>query len=228
MSTNTITKPEVSKVDDLRKVYTQVSEGPATPGEVVQAHKGINSRYARELLKTLEQAEFVILNKDGEFVLNGDGKDFDEWAGTAAPAKVDETKDCTCGCGEQVPIKSFYRPGHDARHAGVIGREIAANVATPGFDRRDLLNELPSDKLAAKAEDIAEKAIDRQRIKDAKQAAKDAAKAAKEAPKTEDGTVKVGKKEFAATREIATGEVVYYDGDQTKAASKTAAKTFTV
>jgi hypothetical protein len=226
MSTNTITKPEVSKVDDLRKVYTQVTQGPATPGEVVQAHKGINSRYARELLKTLEQAEFVILNKDGEFVLNGDGKDFDEWAGTAKPA-VDETKDCTCGCGEQVPIKSFYRPGHDARHAGVIGREIAANYKVEGFDRRELLNNLPSDLLAAKAEGIAEKAIERLEAKATKQAEKDRAKAEKEANYTEEGTVKVGKKEFAATRDTRTGEVAYYDGDEVKAASKTAAKTFT-
>lgn len=32
---------------------------------------------------------------------------------------------CTCGCGE--PTKSKYRPGHDARHAGQVGRSLATN-----------------------------------------------------------------------------------------------------
>lgn len=67
-----------------------------------------------------------------------------------------ETGKCLCGCGENT-AKSNYRPGHDARHAGNIAREIAANYATPGFDRRTLLAALPSDALKAKAEAMAER-----------------------------------------------------------------------
>lgn len=66
---------------------------------------------------------------------------------------------CLCGCKQNVPAKSHYKPGHDARHAGRIGREIADNYATKGFDRRTLLNTLPSDRLKAKAEAIAENRI---------------------------------------------------------------------
>lgn len=124
---------------------------------------------------------------------------------------------CNCGCGENVPPRSWYRPGHDARHAGVVGREIAANYATKGFDRRELLAALPSDALKAKAERIAEKAAERA---DAK-----ANKASKREPIP--GTVKVGKNLFGA--HLMPNGTVEYENDkgEVKTASKTAAATFT-
>lgn len=145
-----------------------------------------------------------------------------------------EVHDCYCGCKEQVPGKSFYRPGHDARHAGNVGRAIAAHVGTDVSRKnddavQDLLAELPSDRLTEKAMGIADKAIEKEIDRHAKQVAREAAKATKDAanaePKVEHGIVTVGKKEYVAKR-YEDGTVEYLDGDQTKTASKSAAKSF--
>ena len=58
---------------------------------------------------------------------------------------------CRCGCGEQATRPTaLYRPGHDARHAGAVGRAlIAAGHADPA-----LLDALPSQALRAKAEAV--------------------------------------------------------------------------
>jgi hypothetical protein len=53
---------------------------------------------------------------------------------------------CLCGCG-QIGRGSSYRPGHDARHASRIGRAMAA----AGEEDPELLAQLPSDALRAKA-----------------------------------------------------------------------------
>lgn len=34
---------------------------------------------------------------------------------------------CRCSCGETPNTGKMYRPGHDARHAGLVGRLILAN-----------------------------------------------------------------------------------------------------
>lgn len=52
---------------------------------------------------------------------------------------------CLCGCGDTTSGGS-YRPGHDARHAGQVGRAIAA-----GGDADTLVKALPTDALRAKA-----------------------------------------------------------------------------
>lgn len=148
---------------------------------------------------------------------------------------------CTCGCGELVPSKSFYRPGHDARHAGVVGREIAAEAAMPAYakswkDRAaKKLEALPSDRLRVKAERIAEKAIGKAEAKVQAKAERESRTAVekdepadRKAPTTEEGIVKVGKTEYVATRYPETGEVTYFKGDKTVQASKSAAKTFQV
>lgn len=62
---------------------------------------------------------------------------------------------CTCGCGAVIGRKSMYKPGHDARHAGNIAREIAA---TNDFT---LLEALPTDALRDKAGAMAERLIDK-------------------------------------------------------------------
>lgn len=55
-----------------------------------------------------------------------------------------EFSGCGCGCGAAVS-KSFYRPGHDAKHAGQVGREMVRTGDT------DLVFQLPSQALRAKA-----------------------------------------------------------------------------
>lgn len=63
------------------------------------------------------------------------------------------TTECRCGCGEHVLSgKSLYRPGHDARHAGNVGRTLAAlpDTATTN-ERHEVLARLGSDALRDKA-----------------------------------------------------------------------------
>lgn len=60
---------------------------------------------------------------------------------------------CACQCGEQVGPKAIYRPGHDARHAGIVARAIAANPK----QTKVLLATLPTPALRAKAQRAAER-----------------------------------------------------------------------
>jgi hypothetical protein len=163
---------------------------------------------------------------------------FDEWAGipqtpttatspgasSRSSLKSAETgpHPCACGCGEVITTRSVYRPGHDARHAGQIGREIAANYATKGFDRRRLLEYLPTAALVAKAERIAENAT---RQSESRRQRQESAAATNPRPTWKDGIVKVGKGEYPAKRAV-DGKVVYYKDDKELVASKTAAKSF--
>lgn len=243
---------------DLRKVYLHTFDAFATtPQDVADNVEGINTKYARQLLADLITNGLVVQsegpegdvwqsiltyddldrteaesNFDGAYNTNKE-KEMRKTATATKPAKTETYHDCYCGCGEQVPSKSFYRPGHDARHAGQVGKEIARRYTEEGFDRRELLADLPSERLTAKAEAIAEKAIERAEAKEARKRTK-ADKAAEVdagddgTANTEQGTVKVGKNEYAAVRYTATGVVEYFKGSDTLKASKTAAKTFTV
>lgn len=68
--------------------------------------------------------------------------------------RVVERRTCLCGCGS--PTGRNYCPGHDARHASMIGRDLAAAGDDLTSVRRDaLLLKLPSDALRAKATSIA-------------------------------------------------------------------------
>lgn len=40
------------------------------------------------------------------------------------------SKECKCGCGEKVGQKSYYRPGHDARHVSNLVRMWRAGEIT--------------------------------------------------------------------------------------------------
>jgi len=60
---------------------------------------------------------------------------------------------CLCGCGE--PTDRNYRPGHDARHASQVGRDIAEMGHPESEEVERLLRSLPSDALRAKASRIA-------------------------------------------------------------------------
>lgn len=71
---------------------------------------------------------------------------------------------CLCGCEQNIAGKASYRPGHDARHAGAVGRYLATLVDGESDSRWDAaLQVLPSGALARKAErmafNIREKAI---------------------------------------------------------------------
>lgn len=88
-----------------------------------------------------------------------------------APAPV-VTK-CRCGCGLQtIRTDAMYLPGHDARHAGIVGRAIIANPT----QAKDLIAALPTDRLRIKAEAMVAKAAEREAERARRQAAREAAK----------------------------------------------------
>jgi hypothetical protein len=69
---------------------------------------------------------------------------------------------CKCGCGNPTSTrKSLYLPGHDARHAGQVGREFIAQ----GKVDPQLLATLPSDKLQDKATRMLEVWFDKEEAK---------------------------------------------------------------
>lgn len=239
-----------NEAKDFKAAYMLAFDNVSTDPSEVKMLDGVNLRYARTILKTLTDAGLLSKTEvEGSDVwqtpFSPDTTDredaeavIDEWiteqtkdepkpAATATPAK--EPKPCRCGCGDLVPSKSFYRPGHDARHAGVIGR-LAATM--DGDDRAVTLAEMPSPALVAKAEAIMNKAIEKAEAKQNREDAKAAkAEATRAEPTTEDGTVKVGKHTWPATRFVDTDEVVYFTDDAREKpiqASKTAAKTFKV
>lgn len=82
---------------------------------------------------------------------------------------------CMCGCGAFTnSTKSSYLPGHDARHAGQVGRAMAQ--ADSPAHRTELLATLPSTSLQYKAERVAEKVSDQAQAK-AERAARKAERA---------------------------------------------------
>lgn len=229
---------------ELRETYLHVFDSFATtPSDIVDEVDGVsNVRFARELLGTLVQAGLVAETEGDEGAVwqtcpdTYDSIDRDEaerridnWLNntntteekkmSAAPKTAPSTKSegyhpCYCGCGENVPQKSFYRPGHDARHAGNIGRLVASTRNEAHF------NDLPSERLVIKAKGIAAKALE-------KELAKQEREAKKNAPEVVEGTLQVGKKERIG-RKFKDGTVEYMGDDgEWKPASKTAASTFT-
>jgi hypothetical protein len=97
-----------------------------------------------------------------------------------APAKVEPKTptvptNCGCGCGQpNVRGKASYLSGHDARHAGQVGRAIIADPAKAA----DLLKALPTEALQRKALGMVKTAEAKQAKVNAAKAAKAAAKAA--------------------------------------------------
>ncbi|WP_427115603.1 hypothetical protein [Pseudarthrobacter scleromae] len=120
---------------------------------------------------------------------------------------------CLCGCGELVLTmgRSLYKPGHDARHAGNLGRLVAET----GDD--SLLAQLPTPALRAKAETVANNARAKAQAKADREAARAAKKAAKaEAPQVADddddedllpiSEIKVGRWTYPVRRDPADRE----------------------
>lgn len=77
-------------------------------------------------------------------------------AAPAAKAEAPAQRACGCGCGETAAAGRTYRPGHDARHAGQVGRWMAANPEAPDAEIDAELAKLPTPALQAKARKFAE------------------------------------------------------------------------
>ena len=88
--------------------------------------------------------------ESGPIVVTADAKAIQR---AARPSRNAKLSPCTCGCGAQV--KGLYKQGHDARHAGNVARAaIARLIADPDTnlaDTSDLVAELPTEALRAKA-----------------------------------------------------------------------------
>lgn len=108
---------------------------------------------------------------------------------------------CRCGCGEEVPAGSLYRPGHDARlkgkitRAAVAGAKVEVNGKAMTADKAAALEnfapkgtqysiDLGLSRKAEQAKTAEQKQIERDNAKEIKaqeKAAKEAAKQAEEA-----------------------------------------------
>lgn len=222
--------------NDLRTAYLLAFDNFSTdPIEVGNAVNG-NSRYGRELLGTLVQGGIVcdtLVNGTDQVwqacqTYDSISRDeairiFEQWLDSQAPeapkAKAVATNlvGCKCGCGELANKGRTYRPGHDARHAGQVGRLMAEafKVNNPEL-AEGLLLTLPTAALRFKAKGVALKAAQ------GKGKARKATKAAA-APVSEQGSVKVGRWTYDATR---TGDVVTFTnakGEAKEANAKQAA-----
>lgn len=80
---------------------------------------------------------------------------------------------CACGCGLQVAPKRLWVPGHDARAAG-----NAARLAQAGD--RSALDALPTERLRAKAQNLADRWTAQAEAKATRQAERAALKASRE------------------------------------------------
>lgn len=245
---------------DLIKAYEFVATKDQFLPSDIADHFGHNMRYSREIIGVLLEKKLTYLDSSGdmdyykptlpkdiatlrEFGLKRLGLKEDAvrqpkpakatkaTKSAKPPANGKDFHPCLCGCGENVPPKSNYRPGHDARHAGVIARAVAETGDTGLYG--DLGSDLLREKSTAMAARIVAKA-GKKAIKSGKAPTLKPADVRTVDPgndgteETEDGTVKVGKNEYAAVRYLMTGKVEYFDGAETKVASKTAAKSFRV
>lgn len=161
MSTTDITREVAAKVFFATQDLVDI-----TPAHVADATGDISTATARKALAVLtriglvyEAAEGSLGTHNGYHWEQGAEAAFDEAWGSYDVRSTDPDRDnsrlsvglgaCYCGCGLTVGGrgKSLYRPGHDARHAALVGRLLAQG------DNR--LGDLPSDALRDKAERIA-------------------------------------------------------------------------
>lgn len=87
-------------------------------------------------------------------------------------------KHCLCGCNGNVPPKSNFKPGHDARMAGQVARKLIELGTTDD----DALMTLPSEQLRDKAVAIFDKAMARKVEKASRKVAVKPVKVATPAP----------------------------------------------
>lgn len=115
-----------------------------------------------------------------------------------APKEITFHK-CGCGCDANIAGKAMYKPGHDARHAGEVARQIVAARPQGRAALDALLAVLPTDALQRKAEGLADLWIAKA---DAKQKREDE-RLAKAAAKQE------AKPEWTDTEPVTVGKVTY-------------------
>lgn len=188
---------KVSTRDDLRATYLLAFDSFSTDPTEVADHIGGNTRYGRELLGTLVTAGLLTEDDaNGEVVWQvANPGTYDDHERDEAVTVIDEflnrtipvpttqkgktmtttatrpktpknaTGKCLCGCGTN--STSNYRPGHDARHAGQIARQIAGPKVTPAQATK-ALSALPSDALRLKASTMADRLIEKTKTPAAK------------------------------------------------------------
>lgn len=90
--------------------------------------------------------------------------------GTAVPATKPAPRNCGCGCGAPtVTSKATFLAGHDARHAGNIGRALAAN---PNDAQAKAARDSATPKLQAKIDKVRATAEGKAAVKAARETAK--------------------------------------------------------
>lgn len=133
---------------------------------------------------------------------------------------------CLCGCKGICNRGRNYKPGHDARHAGQVARQMAATSDPEARDR--LKDALPTDALKWKAATMADRLLAKGSAPEDRSPAKPKA-APVEKVVDVDGTVKVGRYELRAVQNSKSGAVVYFTkDDKANVASDRIAKTFKV
>lgn len=141
---------------------------------------------------------------------------------------------CLCGCGEPVTNrKRNYRPGHDARHAGQVARELVEmmKLGTNSQARKKMLEGLPTDSLRAKAAAMADRISAKATMTRKSTTPSDARRKevlAEESAKAKlvAGKVKVGRWSYPANRNLINDEVVYTQKGESKVADDKVAATF--
>lgn len=157
-------------------VYLSIKSGGLAP----RTGKGmemttITERNAKALIErngsTLPEAKTPrkVVAKGNQAV--AEGKDQKAPAKAAVPIVS-----CGCGCGETANPGRLYKPGHDARHAGQVGRALVAKA--PGAE--EAAASLPT-ALEAKARAFAANAAKKEAAKEARAQVRADAKAALEA-----------------------------------------------
>lgn len=125
----------------------------------------------------------LVVERDGKLTLTDTGLEVFVANGgeladaeAAKPKRSKKARPCGCGCGEQTG-GGLWKPGHDARWAGVVGRQVATDL---GFVEDDAevaeyialrAPEGTSDALVAKAAKVARAAMSKAASRTQKQTA---------------------------------------------------------
>lgn len=156
---------------------------------------------------------------DDHFVEDPDAGDATKTKAPKATVRATNPADlplCLCGCNQPVSNRNRnYRPGHDARHAGAIGK--ALGTMHPEEDEENwtaMLGFLPTAALQDKANNIGRR-IAAKRIVQLEKKMQGAAKAINDkiAPvEFQSGKIKIGRWEYDAEKNMTSGSVTYTTG----------------
>lgn len=139
---------------------------------------------------------------------------------------------CLCGCGAPVNSRNRnYKPGHDARHAGAIGKAVGLMdpEETANENRQAMLEFLPTDALRQKADAMGRRIWAKGQAKAAAKHEKAAGSKPKdEVPPVEfvSGEVKLGRWKYPAEKNMTSGAVTFTRKGKTEVADDNQAATF--